>query len=328
MSCYNGSREAFAAAMMQLAEEDPRYMAISPDSMKAMRMVEFAEKYPKRFIEVGIAEQNAVGCAAGMASCGLVPFVATYSGFITMRACEQVRTFVAYPQLNVKLVGANGGIFGGEREGVTHQFFEDLGILRSIPGMTIIVPSDPSQVFAATLAIAKYEGPAFLRVANGREEVIFENEISFELGKARKLVENGTDVALIATGFILNRVLQAAEMLKGQGIKAIVLEVHTLKPLDSDAIADVLAATGAVVTIEDHNVIGGIGSAVAEVIAEWAPASLVRVGLQDVFPESGPAEALLDCYHMSVTDIVRAARLAMEKRDKRRSAPTVEIDIL
>ena len=154
MSNYTGSREAFAAAMMQLAAEDSRYMIISPDSMKAMRVVGFAEKYPDRLIELGIAEQNAVACAAGMATCGLVPFVATYSGFITMRACEQVRTFVAYPKVNVKLVGANGGIFGGEREGVTHQFFEDLGILRCIPDMTIVVPSDPSQVFAATLAIA------------------------------------------------------------------------------------------------------------------------------------------------------------------------------
>ena len=318
MSNYTGSREAFAAAMMQLAAEDSRYMIISPDSMKAMRVVGFAEKYPDRLIELGIAEQNAVACAAGMATCGLVPFVATYSGFITMRACEQVRTFVAYPKVNVKLVGANGGIFGGEREGVTHQFFEDLGILRCIPDMTIVVPSDPSQVFAATLAIAKYDGPAFLRVANGREHVIFDKEIPFELGKARTLVENGTDVALVGCGFILSRVLEAAEKLQQQGIKATVLEVHTLKPLDSAAIAALATKAGAVVTVEDHNVIGGLGSAVAEVIAEQAPAALVRVGLQDVFPESGPAEELLDRYHMSVDDIVEAAKAAMKKRDGRK----------
>ena len=319
MSNYKGSREAYAAAMMQLAEEDPRYVAISPDSMKAMRMVGFAEKYPKRFIELGIAEQNAVAVAAGMAACGLVPFVSTYSGFITMRACEQVRTFVAYPRLNVKMIGANGGIFGGEREGVTHQFFEDLGILRSMPEMTIVVPSDASQVFAGTLAIARYDGPAFLRVASGREHVIFDKEIPvFELGKARKLVEYGKDVALMTCGFILSRVLEAAEVLKSQGIKATVLEVHTLKPLDSDAVASVATAAGAVVTVEDHNVIGGLGSAVAEVIAEQAPASLVRIGLQDVFPVSGAAEALLDEYNMGVEDIVKAAKQAMTKRDKRK----------
>lgn len=319
MSNYTGSREAYAAAMMQLAEEDSRYVAISPDSMKAMRMVGFAEKYPKRFFELGIAEQNAVAVAAGMAACGLVPFVSTYSGFITMRACEQVRTFVAYPRLNVKMIGANGGIFGGEREGVTHQFFEDLGILRSIPEMTIVVPSDASQVFAATLAIAKYDGPAFLRVASGREHVIFDKEIPvFELGKARKLVEYGNDVALMTCGFILSRVLEAAEMLKKQGIKATVLEVHTLKPLDSEAVAAVAASTGAVVTVEDHNVIGGLGSAVAEVIAEQAPATLVRIGLQDVFPVSGAAEALLDEYNMGVSDIVEAAKKAMAKRDSRK----------
>ena len=319
MSDYKGSREAYAAAMMQLAEEDSRYVAISPDSMKAMRMVGFAEKYPKRFFELGIAEQNAVAVAAGMAACGLVPFVSTYSGFITMRACEQVRTFVAYPRLNVKMIGANGGIFGGEREGVTHQFFEDLGILRSIPEMTIVVPSDASQVFAATLAIARYDGPAFLRVASGREHVIFDKEIPvFELGKARKLVEYGSDVALMTCGFILSRVLEAAEVLKKQGINATVLEVHTLKPLDSDAVAAVATATGAVVTVEDHNVIGGLGSAVAEVIAEQAPASLMRIGLQDVFPVSGAAEALLDEYNMGVSDIVAAAKKAMAKRNSRK----------
>ena len=319
MSEYKGSREAYAAAMMQLAEEDLRYVAISPDSMKAMRMVGFAEKYPKRFFELGIAEQNAVAVAAGMAACGLVPFVSTYSGFITMRACEQVRTFVAYPRLNVKMIGANGGIFGGEREGVTHQFFEDLGILRSIPEMTIVVPSDASQVFAATLAIAKYDGPAFLRVASGREHVIFDKEIPvFELGKARKLVEYGSDVALMTCGFILSRVLEAAEVLKKQGINATVLEVHTLKPLDAEAVAAAATGCGAVVTVEDHNVIGGLGSAVAEVIAEQAPASLVRIGLQDVFPVSGAAEALLDEYSMGVADIVKAAKKAMAKRDSRK----------
>lgn len=316
MSNYKGSREAFAAAMMKLAEEDTRYVTVSADSMKAMRMTGFAEKYPERFFEVGIAEQNAVGCAAGLAAGGLVPFLATYAGFITMRACEQVRTFVAYPHLNVKLVGANGGIFGGEREGVTHQFFEDLGILRTIPGMTIVVPSDASQVYEATLAIGKYEGPAYLRVGNGREPVIFEKDIVFELGKARKLIENGNDVALIANGFILNRVLRAAEVLQSQGIKAIVLEVHTLKPLDRDGISEVLGSTGAVVTIEDHSVIGGLGSAVAEVIAERAPASLVRLGLQDIFPESGTGDALLDYYGMGVNDIVEAAKTAMANRDK------------
>ena len=314
MSKFNGTREAFAAAMMDLAEEDKRYLIISPDSMKAMRVTGFAEKYPDRFIELGIAEQNAVASAAGLASCGLVPFVATYAGFITMRACEQVRTFVAYPRLNVKLIGANGGIFGGEREGVTHQFFEDLGILRTFADMVIVVPADAAEVYAATKAIAKHDGPAYLRVGNGREPVIFNGEIDFEIGKARKLVENGQDVALMANGFILDRVLKAAEILKGQGIGATVLEVHTLKPLDTEAIASLARAARAVVTVEDHNVIGALGSAVAEVIAEQAPAALVRLGLQDVFPESGPGAELLDHYGMGIGDIVTAAKQAMEKR--------------
>jgi transketolase len=316
MSIYNGTREAFAAAMMELAEEDQRYLIISPDSMKAMRVTGFAEKYPDRFIELGIAEQNAIGSAAGLAACGLIPFVATYAGFITMRACEQVRTFVAYPRLNVKLIGANGGIFGGEREGVTHQFFEDLGILRTFADMVIVVPADASQVYAATKVIANYDGPAYLRVGNGREPVIFTGEVKFEIGKARKLVDNGQDVALMANGFILDRVLKAAEMLKSQGIGTTVLEIHTLKPLDTEAIANLARATRAVVTVEDHNVIGALGSAVAEVIAEHAPAALVRLGLQDVFPESGTAAELLDHYGMAVNDIVEAAKVAMGKRGR------------
>ncbi len=316
MVTFKGTREAFSVAMLELAEQDSRYVLVLADSLAAMRAARFAERYPERVFDVGIAEQNAVGVAAGLASCGLIPFVATYAGFITMRACEQVRTFCAYPGLNVKFVGANGGLFAGEREGVTHQFFEDLGIMRSIPCITIVTPSDPAQTRQATHAIAQVDGPCYLRIGSGREHDLFKADEPFELGKLRVLAEHGggEDVALIATGLLLNRVQEAAERLATEGISATVAEVHTLRPLDREAIAAVARRTGAVVTIEDHNILGGLGSAVAEVIAEEGlAATLVRVGLQDVFPESGEAESLLDAYGMGITDVMAAARRAMKR---------------
>ncbi len=316
MTRIASSREAFTAGMLDLAAQDRRVVLVSADSVKALRATPFEERYPERLYEAGIAEQNAVGLAAGMASCGLIPYVATYAGFITMRACEQMRTFVAYPHLNVKLVGLNGGIFCGEREGVTHQFFEDLGIVRSIPGIAIVVPADASQVRKATRAVAQVDGPAYLRIGSGREPVVFEDDEPFEFGKARVLVDKGSDVALFANGFVLSRVLSACTQLEQQGIGATVVEVHTLKPLDVELIAQVLQKTGSAVTVEDHNIIGGLGSAIAEVIAEQVPVPLVRVGLQDVFPESGEAEALLDCYGMGVENVVQAATQALAKKER------------
>jgi transketolase len=311
------TRIAVTETLMELASKDPEIVLVCSDSLLVIKAKPYVDKYPQRFIDVGIAEQNAVCCAAGLASCGLIPFVATYAGFITMRACEQVRTFVAYPGLNVKMIGANGGIAAGEREGVTHQFFEDLGILRTIPGITIVVPADAGQVREAVKAVAYTAGPAYIRIGSGRDPVVFEKPLRFELGKVRILREQGTDVALFANGFILPRVLAAAEELSLQGIQATVVEVHTLKPLDVETITEVLSKTGAAVTAEDHNIIGGLGSALAEVIAEHRPVPLVRVGLRDIYPRSGRPEKLLDYYNMGVSDIVAAARKAIQKKAER-----------
>jgi transketolase len=317
------SREAFTAGLIDLAAEDERVVLVAADSVKALRATPFERLYPDRLFDVGIAEQNAVGFAAGMAACGLIPYVATYAGFITMRACEQVRTFVAYPNLNVKFVGLNGGIYCGEREGVTHQFFEDLGIMRSIPGIAIVAPADAQQVHEATQAIAHYEGPVYLRIGSGREPVVFGDGTPFELGKARVLVEKGNDMAIFTNGFVLSRVLSAAEALESEGIKVTVVEVHTLRPLDVETIVSVLARTGGAVTVEDHNVNGALGSAIAEVSAEHAPVPLIRVGLQDVFPQSGEAEALLDYYGMSVDDIVGAVRKTLIKKESLARRPRI-----
>ena len=306
------TRVACTESLLELAAEDPKIILVCSDSIKVIKADPFAERYPDRLFDVGIAEQNAVGLAA----CGLTPFVATYAGFITMRACEQVRTFVAYPGLNVKFVGANGGLYSGEREGVTHQFFEDLGIMRTIPGIMVVVPADASQVRKAIKAIAAIEGPVYLRIGSGRDPVVFDDDTPFEFGKARILAEHGSDLTIFTNGFIINRVLQAAEMLGKEGVNVTVVEVHTLKPLDIEFIVEILEKTGGAVTVEDHNIIGGLGSAIAEVIAENVLVPLVRVGLQDVFPESGEAEALLDHYAMGVEDIVKAVKKAMMKKRK------------
>ena len=303
------TRVAFLQGLIDVMRENPKAVVVFADSVKVFRATEeFTTEFKGRVFDVGIAEQNAVDVAAGMASCGLMPFVATYAGFITMRACEQVRTFVAYPGLNVKFVGANGGIFGGEREGVTHQFFEDLGILRSIPGITIVVPADAQGVRQATRAVARLKGPAYIRVGSGRDPVVFDSEQAFEIGKIRVLRDGGSDVALFANGPLLGRCLEAADLLQKDRIQATVAEVHTLRPLDSAGILKIMKKTRAAVTVEDHNVNGALGSAVAEVIAENGCGRLARIGLQDVFPESGEGFALLDHYKMGVKDIVAAAK--------------------
>ncbi len=311
------TREAFVDALMELAASDPTIALVSADSLKALRATRFAEAYPQRLFEVGIAEQSAVAVAAGLASCGVMPFVGTYSGFLTMRACEQLRTFVAYPKLPVKFVGLNGGLYGGEREGVTHQFFEDLGILRSIAGIDVVVPADAAEARAATLALAARPGPGFLRIGSGREPVIFAPDVTFEFGKVRVLREHGADVAVFACGPILARALAAADSLEGE-VDATVVEVHTLKPLDAAAVAGVLDRTGAAVTVEDHNIIGGLGSAIAEAAADLCPVPIVRVGLKDTYPESGEAEALLDRYSMGIADIAAAMREAARRKRRAR----------
>ena len=315
MTATGNTRIAFIETLTELVQQDPRVTLVCADSVLVVKGKDFTQKYPDRFIDVGIAEQNAVDCAAGLASCGLIPFVATYAGFITMRACEQVRTFVAYPGLNVKLVGANGGISAGEREGVTHQFFEDLGIMRTIPGITIVVPADENQVRHATRAIHKVEGPAYMRIGSGRDPVVDCEDVPFELGRIRILAEYGKDIVLFANGLVVNRALSAAKTLIQEGINAVVADVHTLKPLDRDGIVTLLRQTGAVVTIEDHNIIGGLGSAIAELSAEEYPVPVKRVGLQDCYPRSGMPEPLLDYYHMGVEDIVSAARAVLRRKN-------------
>ncbi len=311
---YANMREAVAAAALRLAERDPKIVVVCPDSVKAMRMAGFAARFPDRIFDVGIAEQQAVSFAVGLASCGFRPIVATYAGFLSMRACEQLRTFVGYTGLDVKFVGANGGIAAGEREGVTHQFFEDLSIVRSIPGFRVLSPCDPEQAGLAFESLFEKPGPAYLRVAGSKDARVLPAGSGFLPGAARIHANYGDDLAIFACGSIIARALRAAAELKDEGFGACVVEVHTIKPLDTGTVASVLARTGAALTLEDHTVIGGLGSAIAETAAAWYPVPIERMGLCDVFPESGEGEALLDKYGMSITDIKTAARAAAGRK--------------
>jgi len=308
------TRIGFREGLIALAEKRDDIVFVSTDSLKVVKGEPFLQRWPERVIEAGIAEANGVAMAAGLASAGLRPFLCTYAGFLTMRACEQMRTFVAYPRMKVRFVGVNAGLFGGNREGVSHQFIEDIGILRTIPGFTILCPADGDQVKQAVLASVDIEGPVYIRIGSGREERVFPDGTPFEIGKIRILKEYGSDVALFCHGFVTNRVLAAADELSRAGIGATVVEVHTIKPLDTEGIAAVLTRCGYAVTIEDHNIIGGLGSAIAEVIAESQPAVLTRLGLQDRYGESGFPDELLDKYGMSVPAIAEAAREVISKK--------------
>lgn len=304
-----------------LAQQDERIMLVCADSLKAMRADPFLEKFPDRVVELGIAEQNAAGVSAGLALGGLIPYFATYAGFITMRACEQIRTFIAYPNLDVKLVGINGGLAAGEREGVSHQFFEDLAILRSIPNITILVPADAGQARQAAIAAAEIPGPVYIRLGSGRDPVIFDDKQPFVPGKIHILEQRGQDLVFFCNGLMIPRVLVASARLAAQGIHCTVVEVHTLKPLDVEGITPLLSNCGAAVTVEDHNIIGGLGSAVMECAAEHCPVPMARIGLRDVFPGSGQPEALLDFYEMGVNDIIEAAIRTIARKPAPLSTP-------
>ena len=295
----HGTREAFAKALLDIAEIDPRAMFVSADSLKAMRAPAFAEKYPERYIECGISEQDSVLVAAGLASCGLIPFVGTYGGFITMRACEQMRTYCAYTHLNVKMVGINGGLLGGEREGVTHQFIEDLGIVRTIPGITVLTPADPYEAYWAIREAVSIDGPVYIRIASGRENNVFNEDIGFDFPRIRIVREYGSDVAVFSSGYLLDRAIAAVDNLSKKGVNATLVNVSSLKPLDKEGVISVLKKCGKAVTVEDHNIIGGLGSAIAETSVQSCPVPVQFIGIGDCFAESGKAGELLDAYGMS-----------------------------
>lgn len=299
------TREAFGNMLAALAAEDRRIVVLDADLGTSTRVDIFAAKFPERFFQMGIAEQNMVGYASGLASMGFIPVVSTFAAFAGRRACDQVCISVAYPHLNVKIVGAYGGSFCG-KGGATHQAYEDVAIMRAIPGMTIVSPVDWVETQKALAEAIKHEGPVYFRTSRPDLPGIFTEDYRFVIGKG-VVIREGRDVALISTGILTLDALRAAEILEEQGIGAYVLHLPTIKPLDGQAVIRAASAAGAVVTVEDHSVIGGLGGAVAEVLACRRPTRMTLVGMQDCFGESGSDEQLRARYGLNAADIAAAA---------------------
>lgn len=305
------TRGAYGKAIVALAEKYPKLVILDADLAKATMTKDFAAAYPHRFFDCGIAENNMVGIAAGMAASGLKPFANTFAIFAAGRSYEQVRNSVAYPHLNVTVVGSHGGISVGE-DGATHQCTEDLALMRQIPGMLVLNPCDGNEMTLAVEALMEYEGPAYLRLGRPAVET-FTDELPgyrFELGKGVTIAD-GTDVAIIATGMMVGMARKAREILAGEGISARVIDIHTIKPLDEELILKAARETGAVVTSEEASVLGGLGGAVAELLAEKYPVPVVRHGVNDTFGRSGTANDVLEYFGLTPEVLAEKARQAV-----------------
>ena len=289
------TRESYGNALAELGAQNPNIVVLDADLAGATKTGVFKKAFPERHIDCGIAEGNMMGVAAGLATCGKIPFASSFAMFAAGRAFEQVRNSIGYPHLNVKIGATHAGISVGE-DGATHQCNEDIAIMRTIPGMTIICPADDVEARAAVKAAAEYVGPVYMRFGRLAVPVINdEANYKFEIGKGITLKE-GKDVTIIATGLEVNESLEAAKLLEADGISAEVINIHTIKPLDKERVVASAKKTGKVVTVEEHSVIGGLGGAVAEALSEEAPTKMLRIGMMDKFGQSGPAKALIEYY--------------------------------
>ena len=302
------TRNGFGEAIVELGKENRDILVVDIDIGKSCKTGDFRKQLPDQYLNVGIAEQNGAGLAAGLATCGKIPFVVTYAAFGSMRICEMIRQEIAYPNLNVKIACSHGGLTPAN-DGASHQAIEDMGILRTIPNMTVIMPADYSSAKTLVKAAAKFNGPVYLRFTRDAVPVIYDENEEFEIGKA-KLLREGKDVSLIANGDTVCIALQAAELLAAKGISAKVLDMHTIKPLDVDAVASCIEQTG--VTVEDHNILNGLGSAVAEVMAECGKGKLKRVGVLDQFGQSAPYERLLEMNGITAENVAAQAEALLK----------------
>lgn len=304
------TRDAYGKALVELGGINDKIVVLDADLAAATKTGMFKKAYPDRFFDSGIAESNMMGVAAGLATTGYTVFASTFAMFAAGRAYEQVRNSIAYPHLNVKIGATHAGISVGE-DGASHQCCEDIALMRVIPGMVIINPADDIEARAAVFAAAEYEGPVYMRFGRLAVPRIFDESYKFELGKAVTLRE-GSDVTIIATGLMVNEAIEAAKALADEGISAEVINIHTIKPLDKEAVIRSAAKTGAVVTAEEHSIIGGLGGAVAEALCESGkPVPVVRLGVNDVFGRSGPAVELLHIYGLDAQNIVAKVKQAI-----------------
>lgn len=305
------TRDALGAEVLRLGKEHEEVYVIDCDVAKSCRTLEFAQTLPQQHINVGISEQNAVGIAAGLATAGKVPFVVTYAVFGSMRACEQLRQEACYPNLNVKLLCSHGGLTPAN-DGASHQCIEDMGVLRTIPNMTVIMPADYASARKLIAAAYAYPGPVYMRFTRDAVPCIYGEDEEFEIGRAR-LLRAGEDVTIFANGDTVSIALEAAERLAKEGIQAELYDMHTIKPLDTAAVQAAIKKNGKIITVEDHNILNGLGSAVCEVVAEAGSGKVVRIGVQDRFGESAPYEELLRMNGITAEAICEKARLLLEK---------------
>lgn len=306
------TRESFGKAIAELADQYPDVVVLDADLAAATKTGIFKKAHPERFIDCGIAECNMISIAAGLAACGKIPFAASFAMFSAGRAFEQVRNSVAYPRLNVKIVGSHAGISVGE-DGASHQCCEDIGLMRTIPGMVILNPADHYEMKAAVKAAIEYEGPVYLRLGRLAVESVNNNDdYTFEIGKGITMRE-GNDITVVATGLMVSEALKAVDALKAEGINARLINIHTIKPLDEEIILKAAKETGKIVTVEEHNVIGGLGDAVASVLSQKCPTPLVKIGVNDEFGHSGPAVELLKEFGLCADNIAKVVKEALGK---------------
>jgi transketolase len=308
-------RDAFGKALVELGARDERVVVLDADLASSTKASMFGDEFPERFFQMGVAEQNMMGTAAGLATMGFIPFTNTFACFATKRATDQIRCSIAQPRLPVKVVGGYGNLFVA-KSGKTHQSVQDIAVMRAMPNMAVVAPGDGVEVRKAVLAAAEYDGPVYLRLTRDPSPVVFDEAYDFAIGRAA-VVREGDDVALITTGIMVGRAVEAAQRLAEEGIEAHILQVATLKPLDEEAIVAAAERTGLVVTCEEHNIIGGLGGAVAECLGEHRPTPMKRVGIADVFSESAANDALLRKYGLTSDHIAQAARTLVAGRAKR-----------
>ncbi|MCL4515514.1 MAG: transketolase family protein [Firmicutes bacterium] len=309
------TRFGYSEALLALGREDDRIVVLDADLAKSTTTERFKERFPGRFFDMGIAEQNMLGMAAGLSLAGFVPFVSTYGVFLSGRAWDQIRTTISYGGLNVKLGGAHGGLSVGP-DGATHQALEEITLTRVLPGMTVLVPADYQETIKATRAAAAVKGPVYIRFGRAPVPMVTRPEDPFMIGKANTYREGG-DITIISTGAMLAPALRAADNLASRGIQARVLNMHTIKPLDVDAVVRAAKETGGLVTVEEHQINGGLGGAVAECLVENFPAPMERVGIRDTFGESGEPDELQESYGLTAEEIEAAARRVIERKGPR-----------
>lgn len=306
------TRDAYGLALVELGKENENIVVLDADLSKSTKTCNFKDAYPDRFFNMGIAEQNLLGVAAGLAAAGKVPFASSFAVFAVGRAYDQIRNSIAYPKLNVKIAATHAGLTVGE-DGGSHQMLEDIALMRALPNMTVVVPADGVEAKAAVLAAAEYKGPVYIRLGRSKVETIFDENYKFRIGKG-VVVKDGSDVTLFACGIMVETALKAAELLASEGISAAVVNLSTIKPLDTALVIKMAEQTKAAVTCEEHNIYGGLGSAVAECLVENCPIPMERVGVEDKFGQSGLPDELLKAYGLTAENIAEKAKAAIARK--------------